>query len=116
MDETPDDVSSQLPPCKGGSVSERREPVTVDDPADPRLSDYVDLTDPVLRRRIETERGFFIAESPLVVRRLLASRRRVRSVLVTPERYESLADVVATRTDIPVFVASDAVLRRVVGF
>jgi tRNA G18 (ribose-2'-O)-methylase SpoU len=93
-----------------------RAPVAVDDPSDPRLSDYVDLTDPVLRRRIEAERGFFIAESPLVVRRLLASGRHVRSVLVTPERYESLADALAPRADIPVFVAADEVLRRVVGF
>ena len=45
--------------------------MAVDDPADPRLADYVDLADPELRRRVETEAGFFIAESPLVVRRLL---------------------------------------------
>jgi tRNA G18 (ribose-2'-O)-methylase SpoU len=91
-------------------------PVEVDDPADTRLSDYVDLTDPVLRRRIEAERGFFIAESPLVVRRLLASDRRVRSVLLTPERYDALRDALASRADVPVYVASDEVLRRVVGF
>ena len=58
--------------------------LSVDDPADPRLADYVDLSDPELRKRVESERGFFIAESPLVVRRLLESGRRVRSVLVTP--------------------------------
>jgi tRNA G18 (ribose-2'-O)-methylase SpoU len=88
----------------------------VDDPSDSRLADYVDLTDPVLRRRIESERGFFIAESPLVVRRLLASDRQVRSVLITPERYEPLADALADRPDVPVYVAPDEVLRRVVGF
>jgi tRNA G18 (ribose-2'-O)-methylase SpoU len=88
----------------------------VDDPSDPRVAEYVDLTDPVLRRRIEGERGFFIAESPLVVRRLLASDRRVRSVLVTPERYDALAGPLSARPDIPVYVASDEVLRRVVGF
>jgi tRNA G18 (ribose-2'-O)-methylase SpoU len=91
-------------------------PDVVDDPSDPRLAEYVDLTDPALRRRIEGERGFFIAESPLVVRRLLASGRRVRSVLVTRERYEGLGDALAARPDVPVYIASDEVLRRVVGF
>jgi tRNA G18 (ribose-2'-O)-methylase SpoU len=87
----------------------------VDDPADPRLVDYVDLSDPDLRRRVESERGFFIAESPLVVRRLLESGRRVRSVLVTPAQHRALADVLGA-LDAPVYVAADAVLRRVVGF
>jgi tRNA G18 (ribose-2'-O)-methylase SpoU len=87
--------------------------VVVEDPADPRLADYVDLADPDLRRRTEAEQGFFIAESPLVVRRLLESQCAVRSVLVTPAQYDVLSDVL---TDVPVYVASDAVLRRVVGF
>ena len=90
-----------------------REPVVVEDPSDPRLADYVDLADPDLRRRIEAEQGFFIAESPLVVRRLIESGRVVRSVLVTPAQYDVLSDVLA---DLRVYVASDAVLRRVVGF
>ncbi|MCU1466812.1 MAG: rRNA methyltransferase [Actinomycetia bacterium] len=90
-------------------------PLAVDDPADPRLADYVDLSDPDLRRRVESERGFFIAESPLVVRRLLESGRRVRSVLVTPAQHNALSDVLAPLVA-PVFVATDAVLRRVVGF
>ena len=92
-------------------------PVEVSDPADPRLVDYVDLADPDFRRRVEADRGFFVAESPLVVRRLLDSGRRVRSVLVTPAQYEALADAfVAAALDAPVYVAPDAVLRRVVGF
>ena len=69
-----------------------RAAVTIEDPDDPRLADYVDLVDPDLRRRVEAEGGFFIAESPLVVRRLFASGRRVRSVLVTPAQREVLAD------------------------
>jgi tRNA G18 (ribose-2'-O)-methylase SpoU len=89
--------------------------LAVDDPADPRLADFVDLSDPDLRRRVESARGFFIAESPLVVRRLVESGRRVRSVLVTPAQHEALADVLAD-LGAPVYVATDAVLRRVVGF
>lgn len=87
----------------------------VDDPADPRLADYVDLTDPDVRRRMEGERGFFIAESPLVVRRLLASGRPVRSVLVTPRQQAALADALDGLA-VPVYVAGPDVLRRVVGF
>jgi tRNA G18 (ribose-2'-O)-methylase SpoU len=98
-----------------------RAPVVIEDPADARLSDYVDLADPDVRRRVESEAGFFIAESPLVVRRLLESGRRVRSVLVTPAQYDALHDVLgagpdAPVPDAPVYVAADAVLRRVVGF
>jgi tRNA G18 (ribose-2'-O)-methylase SpoU len=92
-------------------------PVVVEDPADPRLVDYVDLADPDVRRRVETDGGFFIAESPLVVRRLLESGRRVRSVLVTPAQYDALSGAFADAAlAAPVYVAPDAVLRRVVGF
>jgi tRNA G18 (ribose-2'-O)-methylase SpoU len=94
-----------------------RSPVFVEDPADPRLADYVDLADPDVRRRVESDRGFFIAESPLVVRRLLESGRRIRSVLVTPARLDSLTEAFSRAgLDAPVYVAPDAVLRRVVGF
>ena len=46
-------------------------PTRIDDPADPRLSDYVGLTDVALRRRSEPERGLYIAESEKVIRRAL---------------------------------------------
>ena len=91
------------------------QPLTVEDPDDPRLADYVDLADPDLRRRVEAAEGFFIAESPLVVRRLLGSGRRVRSVLVTAEQHAALRDVLASIAA-PVYVAPPSVLRRVVGF
>lgn len=99
--------------------------IRVADPADPRLADYVGMSDPQLRRRIEAERGFFIAESPLVVRALMRSERAVRSVLVTPAQHTALADVLdpdlldrplLDRSDVPVYVAADDVLREVVGF
>jgi tRNA G18 (ribose-2'-O)-methylase SpoU len=92
-------------------------PVDVTDPDDPRLADYVDLADPDFRTRVEADRGFFVAESPLVVRRLLESGRRVRSVLVTPAQHAALAGAFERAgLDAPVYVAPDAVLRRVVGF
>ena len=94
--------------------------IHVADSADPRLADYVALSDPPLRRRMEAERGFFVAESPLVVRALMRSGRAVRSVLVTPAQHAVLADVLDPdlpgRRDLPVYVAPDDVLRHVVGF
>jgi tRNA G18 (ribose-2'-O)-methylase SpoU len=95
-----------------GAMAQRSDIVDADDP---RIAEYVDLADPDLRRRVEAERGYFIAESPLVIRALFASGRRVRSVLVTPKQYDAMHDDL-DGLDAPVFVASPAVLRRVVGF
>jgi tRNA G18 (ribose-2'-O)-methylase SpoU len=89
--------------------------VHIADPRDPRLTDYAGLTDPARRRRIEAEQGFFIAESPLVVRALVESGRGVRSVLVTPAQHAALAETLAG-VDAPVYVADDEVLRQIVGF
>jgi tRNA G18 (ribose-2'-O)-methylase SpoU len=89
--------------------------IEIDDADDPRLSDYVGLSDPDLRRRVEPEGGFFVAESPHVVEALLRSRRRVRSVLVTPTQRDALAGVLE-HADAPVYVARPEVLRKVVGF
>jgi tRNA G18 (ribose-2'-O)-methylase SpoU len=89
--------------------------IAVDDADDPRLSDYVGLSDPDLRRRVEPEGGFFVAESPHVVEALLLSRRRVRSVLVTPTQRDALAPVL-DGADVPVYVARPEILRTVVGF
>lgn len=100
----------------GCLVTVRTVPVIpVRDPGDPRLSDYVGLSDPQLRRRVESERGFFIAESPLVVAALVRSGRPVRSVLVTPAQHEALAATLAA-VEAPVYVADPEVLREVVGF
>ena len=93
--------------------------VPVDDPADPRLADYVGLNDAGLRRAVEAPgthgHGLFIAEGAFVIRRLLASRYRVRSVLVTAAKLATLADVLEA-ADVPVYVAPLAVLRAVAGF
>ncbi len=92
-----------------------RPVIRITDPGDPRLADYAGLTDPARRRRIEAEQGFFIAESPLVVRALVESGRGVRSVLVTPDRHAALAATLED-VDAPVYVAEDEVLRQIVGF
>jgi tRNA G18 (ribose-2'-O)-methylase SpoU len=88
--------------------------IPVEDPADPRLADYHQLTDPVARRRRERDE-LFVAEGVTAIERLLESGHRVRSVLVTPkmlERFDGRLDSLTA----PVYVAPKAVLAATVGF
>jgi tRNA G18 (ribose-2'-O)-methylase SpoU len=89
--------------------------IVIDHADDPRLAEYVGLTDPQLRQRVEAERGFFIAESPLVVQALTRSGRSVRSVLVTPGQHDALGATL-DGVDAPVYIARPEILRAVVGF
>ena len=82
----------------------------VRDADDPRLADYRELRDGERRRRA----GTFVAESRQVVRRLLGSRFRARSVLATEAAAADLRDVLAD--GLPVYVAPEETLGRVVGF
>jgi tRNA G18 (ribose-2'-O)-methylase SpoU len=92
--------------------------VLLDDPADPRLADYRDLTDTALRRRIEPEGGLFIAEGEKVVRRALSARYRIRSLVLAENRVDAVAGLVdeVTAAGAPVFVAAGAVLQTLTGF
>lgn len=96
----------------------------IDDPADPRVSDYVGLTDPDLRRRRERsghgghegdDEGFFIAEGLVVIRELLRSPYRVRSLLLTQPRLAALESEVE-HLDVQVFVGTQEVVNGVTGF
>jgi len=93
-------------------------PIPIADPADPRLGDYVGLTDVALRRRTEPERGLYIAESEKVIRRALAAGHRPRSYLMAPRWLTDLADLVerAEADGIPVFVGEPAVVEQLTGF
>ncbi len=87
----------------------------VTDPADPRLGDYVGLTDVVRRLRHEPEAGFFLAEGQLVMRRAAQVGCRPRSLLLAPNRVDDLLPELQT-LDCPVYVASPEVLHAVTGF
>jgi tRNA G18 (ribose-2'-O)-methylase SpoU len=91
------------------------ESIAVHSADDPRIADYVALSDPELRRGVERAHGFFVAEGPLVIRKLLTTNHRVRSVLVIPRQRAALADVL-DRLDAPVYVVEPAVMERTVGF
>ena len=85
----------------------------VDTADDPRLLPFRDLRAPDAGRRD----GLFVAETREVVRELLASRRfRTRSLLLTSRALEDLADVLAARAEVPVYVAPLPMLKAVVGF
>ena len=108
------------PPCAlgGGKLQPGTTlgpvPIVITDHADPRLEDYVALTDVALRRRAEPERGLYIAESEKVIRRALTAGHRPRSLLMAERWLSDLADVVADAEaqEIPVFVGEHDVIER----
>ena len=69
--------------------------VRLTDPDDDRLADYTRLTDVALRRRLEPERGLYMAESTKVIRRALAAGHRPRSFLMTERWLPDLEPLVA---------------------
>lgn len=92
-------------------------PVT--DPADGRLTDYVALTDVALRRRVEPERGLYMAESSTVLGRALAAGHRPRSVLCSPRWLPDVEAMLAAVPDgaaVPVYLAQTDVLEAITGF
>ncbi|MEW6475530.1 MAG: RNA methyltransferase [Actinomycetota bacterium] len=95
------------------------EPVRITDPEDRRVDDYRELHDARARRRMEqpgdADPGFFVVEGAHALGRLLASGRRIRSVLVDDIRLEALCDRLAG-LEAPVLVADQPTLRAVAGF
>jgi tRNA G18 (ribose-2'-O)-methylase SpoU len=61
-------------------------------------------------------RNVFVAESRLLLERLIAARQyQIQSVLVTPAALEAM-DVVLQRLDCPVYVATERLLNDIAGF
>jgi tRNA G18 (ribose-2'-O)-methylase SpoU len=87
--------------------------IRVQDAGDPRLRDYVGLTDVQLRTRLEPEGGLFIAEGERVIRRAAAAGYPVRSVLTEEKWLPGLAPVLGDAT---VYLAEPALLEAVTGF
>jgi tRNA G18 (ribose-2'-O)-methylase SpoU len=86
----------------------------IDDATDPRLADFMGLTDRDIARRHESER-ILIAEGPEVVRRLVASDLEIRSIVVSPNRLDEMAAALET-VSCPVYVAERPVISQVAGF
>jgi tRNA G18 (ribose-2'-O)-methylase SpoU len=95
--------------------------VRVSDAGDPRLADYISLTDVHLRRSLEAAQGLFIAEGEKVIRRAIAAGYPVRSVLVAADKLATIADVVAglpagPDSDVPVYVLPPEVAEQLTGY
>jgi tRNA G18 (ribose-2'-O)-methylase SpoU len=88
--------------------------VQVDDPDDPRVADYVALTDVSLRRRKEPAEGLFIAEGERVIQRALHAGYQPRSVLVSPNRLDAVPTELGAET--PVYLAGPEVMAKITGF
>jgi len=93
-------------------------PIRITSASDPRLTDFVALTDVVLRRRTEPERGLYIAESEKVIRRALAAGHQPRAYLMAERWLTELADIVAEAEagGIPVYVGAHDVIEELTGF
>ena len=91
------------------------EPITVTDPADPRLDDFRDLTTADRRPDRPGGRGLVIAEGTVVVRRLLDSAYPVRAMLGVRRRFDELAADLRHQPA-PYFVVSAELMAQVVGF
>jgi tRNA G18 (ribose-2'-O)-methylase SpoU len=89
--------------------------VTVTDPADPRLDDFRDLKRADRRPDRPGGRGLVIAEGTVVVRRMIESDYRIRSLLGVPRRWDELADDL-TGVTAPFYVTDADTMARTVGF
>ena len=89
--------------------------IEIDDPADLRLGDYLGLTDVTRRVKHEPEKGFFIAEGQLVMRRAVQAGCPPRSLLLAPNRVDDVLEELKD-LDCPTYVASQEVMHAVTGF
>jgi len=87
----------------------------VQDAGDPRLADYVRLTDVELRKSLEAGHGLFMAEGEKVIRRAVAAGYAVRSLLATERKAAALASL-ADVCGAPAYVVPDHVAERLTGY
>ncbi|WP_189930523.1 TrmH family RNA methyltransferase [Streptomyces sulfonofaciens] len=90
-------------------------PHTVDDPDDPRLRDYTDLTDVELRRTREPAEGLFIAEGEKVIRRALGAGYAMRSMLLSEKWFAAMRDIIEG-AGAPVYAVTPELAERVTGY
>ena len=87
----------------------------ITDLSDPRLGDYLNLTDVALRRVSEPAGGLYIAESSKVIARAIAAGHIPRSALMLEQWLPDLEPLLAP-FDIPVFVGAPDLLESLTGF
>ncbi|MDR6938625.1 RNA methyltransferase [Arcanobacterium hippocoleae] len=87
---------------------------------DPRLADFTKLTDVALRRKLETERGLYLAEGLKVIARAMSANHLPRAILSAekwlPEISQILAHAEFDTSEVPVFVVDEAQIHEITGF
>ncbi len=93
-------------------------PIPITNPQDPRISQFMNVRDGHLKRNaVHAAGGLFMAEGELVVKALLGSDYRTHSVLITPNRLESLTPALERcSSTAPVYLAQQAVMDQIAGF
>jgi tRNA G18 (ribose-2'-O)-methylase SpoU len=93
-------------------------PLRIEGRDDPRIGDYLNLTDVALRSRRDLLLGLYLAESEKVIRRALDAGHRPRSLLLSDRWLHPMADLVGRITALgaPVYVGAPGVLESVTGF
>ncbi len=87
--------------------------VPIDEITDPRVEVFRDVRDKDLRGRDK----LFMAESEMVVRRLLRTPQRIHSLLLSPQVAERLSDALAGLAgDVPVYVCDVDAMSEIAGF
>jgi tRNA G18 (ribose-2'-O)-methylase SpoU len=87
--------------------------IHINQPADPRLAAYRNLSDAELLRRDH----LFVAEGRLVLQRVIEERFSIRSVLVNGANHRALSEVLASlSTDVPVFLCETEHFQDITGF
>ena len=86
------------------------------DATDPRLGDFVGLTDARLRRALEPELGLFMAEGERIIGRALAAGFRLRTVLTERRWLAGLWPSLEHLDGVDVLVVEPDVLRDVTGY
>ena len=87
-------------------------PIVIDSLDDPRVGDYQHIADP----QHMLDRGLFVAEGRLVVRRLLDLRHwSIESILLTAAAADNLRDVLHL-TDASIYLVDQALMNAIAGF
>lgn len=82
----------------------------------PGLEDFTRLTDVALRRKLEPAEGLYLAESPKVIERALASGHQPRAVLLLEQWLSRIEPLISAFPEVPVFVGDSEQLESLTGF
>ncbi|WP_237563050.1 TrmH family RNA methyltransferase [Arcanobacterium urinimassiliense] len=88
--------------------------------ADTRLADFTLLTDVALRKKLETERGLYLAEGLKVIARSLAAGHVPRAILSAPRWVEGIEELLEksgyAAAAVPIFVVSEEQTQEITGY